>query len=104
MRLARGDEGVLDPAVQLVRPDAEPHPAAGGEHRWLGDLGQPNQLAVEGPERVLATCRAGDLHVVEPDDAHALAPAGRWATTKMRRNGKITPIGVLGYAARSLAS
>ena len=38
------------------------------------------------------------------DGAQAAPPLGRCATAKMRRNGKITPIGVRGYAARSLAS
>ena len=36
--------------------------------------------------------------------AHRVVVAGRWATQKMRRNGKTTPTGVRGYAARSRAS
>ena len=108
VRLAGRRKRLLDTAVQLVctRPvaQAEPHPSAGREHRRLRDLGQPDQLAVERPQRVLTARRARDLHVVEADDTHAPRPSGRWATRKMRRNGKITPIGVLGYAARSLAS
>lgn len=100
----RGHEWILDATVQLVGAHLEPHPTPGGQHRWLRDLGQPDEGAIERPQRVLTARRAGDLDVMEANDAHAAAPFGRCATAKIRRKGKITPIGVRGYAARSLSS
>jgi hypothetical protein len=81
---------LLDADVQLggdgagvgVRP--EPAAAARRELGGLLDLGHAQSVGVEAASRVLAPGRTGDLHVVQPHDS------ALWATTKIRRNGRMT--------------
>jgi hypothetical protein len=65
MRPRRGSERLGDTDVQLLRPDAEPHPAAHGEERRLRYLVEPEKRSVE-PAGVVLTPRGRcDLDVVE---------------------------------------
>src|SRR4051794_14531280 len=71
MRLASGLEVLGHADVQLLRPAREPDPAAAGERVRLGELLEPEQLAVEAPRLGLAAGRRSHLHVVEAVDRHA---------------------------------
>src|SRR5699024_8911756 len=65
MRLARWREVGLDTDVQLEVVVGEPHSAASGQDRRLGDLTQTERIAVETPRCVLTARRARDLDVVQ---------------------------------------
>jgi hypothetical protein len=58
--------------MDLDRAALEPGPAAGREHRGLGQLGDPEQSGVEGARVRLAPGRHGELHVIDADDGHGL--------------------------------
>ena len=70
VRLERWPHAVFDPEVDADRPGDEPHPAARPHRLGLGDLGEPEQLAVERARRRLAARRNRELHVIDADDAH----------------------------------
>jgi len=65
MRLQRRSEQVLDTNVQLPRSDPEPTSSANREQRRLLDLGQPEQLTVERPSRILAAGWRRNLNMVK---------------------------------------
>ena len=69
MVIARFDERTrldhIDPKVQLLGAELIPHAAAPPQCRGLLDLGQPDQIAVEGARCRLATSRNRNLHVVQ---------------------------------------
>ena len=69
MGLARGPEVRLHAEVQLVGSALEPDPAAFAQRLRLLDLRQAQQPAVERARLVLRTGRAGQLDVVELEDA-----------------------------------
>jgi hypothetical protein len=64
--LAGGAEVVLDTQVQLQATGGEPRATPRGEHRWLGDLGHPQDAHEEGPGGLLLAGRHGQLGVVQP--------------------------------------
>jgi 16S rRNA (guanine527-N7)-methyltransferase len=74
--LAGGNEGVLDADVQRLPAAGEPDAAAGLERGGLLELGQTEEVAVEGSGGGLATRRGGDLGVVEADDRHRAHDGG----------------------------
>jgi hypothetical protein len=58
--------------VQLLAAGGEPDAAAALQPGRFRELAQAEQLAVEAPRLALAPRRRGDLHVVEPVDAHSV--------------------------------
>ena len=66
-----GREVRRDADVQLLAAGAEPHAAARAQAGGLLELREPEQVAVEAARLALAPGRRGQLHVVEPVDAHA---------------------------------
>ena len=74
--LAGRDEGVLDADVQRLAAAGEPDAAAGLERGRLLELGQTEEVAVEGSGGGLATRRGGDLDMVEAGDRHRAHDAG----------------------------
>ena len=98
----RGRSRSSTPQCSSCSPAANQTPPRAARTGGFGISGMPADDAVEVPQQVLAACRAGDLDVVQAEDAHETSPFR--ATAKMRRNGKITPTSVRGYAARSPAS
>ena len=70
MGLRRGHEPLRDPDVELLRSDPKPHTAPRRETGGLGDLLEPQNLAVEPPRVALGARWGGDLDVVERDDGH----------------------------------
>ena len=71
MRLRRRCEVVRDTDVELVRTEAEPHPSPCREKRWLPQLLESQEAAVEVTRVLLARGRRRDLDVVETDDVVA---------------------------------
>ena len=96
VRLPCRRERVLDADVQLGRDRAlvvvrpEPAAAAGDQVGRLVDLGHAEPVGVEPARDVLTAGRAGDLDVVQPHGAGTGVASGLRATTKIRRNGRIT--------------
>ncbi|MGH3460601.1 MAG: hypothetical protein ACRDP9_03910 [Kribbellaceae bacterium] len=67
--LAGRPEVPLDPDVQLGVAVDEPAATTHGEQWRLGDLCHAEPVGVERPGHVLATGRAGHLHMVESHHA-----------------------------------
>ncbi len=94
MSLDSGNEGVLDPDVELRRSGTEPAPASAGENRRLVDLREAEHRAVEPAGVVLTSGRSRDLNVMEPRDRRqrdarpSYSGSGLAATTtKVRPSG-----------------
>src|SRR4051794_16946678 len=90
--LARGGELLLDADVELLRPRAEPGPAAAGEALRLRQLLEPEQLAEEAPRLVLAARRRRELDVVQAEDPSQ--------GSHSRRNGTSRSGAMCAYASR----
>ncbi len=69
--LQRRCERILDPDVQFLATGTEPAASARAQRLGLRDLLQAEQGAVEASGSILTTGGRGDLHVIDPGDAHA---------------------------------
>jgi hypothetical protein len=81
--LRRRREWFGDPDVELVIAAREPDPAAPAKRLRLGQLGEPEELAIEPPGIGLGAGRRRDLDVVESDRSrgrvsHPSIMAGRY--------------------------
>lgn len=73
MGLARRTKVGLDAEVKTHSIVLEPAATVRGKLDRLVDLGQPEHAAIERDCVGLAADRHGELHVVEPDDRHAIS-------------------------------
>jgi hypothetical protein len=70
MGLASRPKVGLDPEVQVDSAAPKPRAAPPRERGGLGDLLEPQYVAIESAGRVFPACRHGELHMVYADNAH----------------------------------
>ncbi len=76
MSFGGGPKVGIDTNVNLLAPDAKPHPTTIRELIRLRDRVEPEEVAVEALRLVFASGRGGDLDVIEIDDHVPLGVTG----------------------------